>query len=606
MKRFLMLLATFGLVACGGAHGGSASLPVTTSSSTRTSATATLTIPNGQTAPAYRRRVQYVSSSTASIAFTIGTEAIQIFDASSSSPYCTAVTNGRSCTFTFFISNLSGSQNVTVQTFDTNATLLSEATIAVDVVPGTNISLPLTLEGVAASATIAINGSFTFHQSSTLPLTVTVKDPDGNAIIGNAPFDNNASVNLTLPASVPATLVTTPAVGNSSSGTSASITAASTAITLSYTGGSTLGVRVSGSLVTTSTTSLGTVAARVVVSSSNEVDYHERDGNTGNPVTVTSTRAARGPDGDVYFVGTGNGSPAVVRAHFGSGTPTVEYFTVSAISDLAVSASNEVVYASGTSVYTFSANSFPLSTSCNGTLSSYTLPAPVASMAADSSGVFIAYQTGFSDPTYGTAVYIAMYSSAGVYNGGPDAQPNGSAIVPVLTGDPSNATATEFSTNDYGYNTGAQTFTTTASFSSVNTGNSAGNVNQNDGYRFASDPYASSVYLMDTTQYNSTTGEATPVALYTISGGNLTAVGSSLPSSITVAVPAVAPNDAPVIITPSTIYTYEASTTFVPTALTSPTGALSLQNGAVGNDGRIWLTDGTHLLSYPGTGLTGS
>jgi hypothetical protein len=527
----------------------------------------------------------------------------QSFDASASSPYCTAVTNGRTCSFTFFLSSVSGAVDLDVLAYDANNVLLSECEIGANVVPGTSLVVPMTLEGIAASATVSIPGAFAFGTGATIPITVTVKDPDGNVIIGSGTFDNAATVQLTLPASVPATIITTPAVGNPTTATSAAITSPSTTLALSYAGGATLGIRVKGTLVAAATTSLGTTTVPVIVPSNNSVDYHNVAG-TGQAITVTSTRAARGPDGDVYFVGTGGGSPAVIRAHFASGTPTIQYCTVSGISDVAVSATNEVVYINGAHVSAFSANTFPTAAPCGATASSYTLPASANSIAADSSGVFVAYQYGFSDPTYGTAVEIASYSSSGAYNGGPDPNPNGSGITPLLTGDPTSTSVFEEYTTDYGYQLSALQFATTTSFTMLNSG-SAGNVYANGGYRFAPDPYSSAFYVMDTTQLNVSTG-ATPSALYTVTGGGFSAYSTATQlAALTFGVPTVTPGGLPVVISTSTMYRYDTAGYFAPTTLTLPSGSNGLTNGALGNDGRIWLTDGTRLMSYPGTGTTG-
>jgi hypothetical protein len=604
--RIIALMLALGLAACSGGHGGTASgLPRTADG--KTSATATITIPNGKMLSSVRRNVQFVSSSIATMTFVVTSGTTQVvnqsFDASASSPYCTAVTNGRTCSFTFFLSNASGAVDLDVMADDANNLLLSECEIGATVVPGTNLVVPMTLEGVAASATVSIPGSFTFGTAATIPITVTVKDPDGNVIIGSGPFDNTASVQLTLPASVPATIITTPAVGNPTTAPLAVLSSPSTTLALSYAGGATLGIRVKGSLVGTTTTALGTTTVPVIVQSSNAVDDHNVAG-TGQAITVTSTRAARGPDGDVYFVGTGGGNPAVVRAHFASGTPTIQYCTVSAISDVAVSATNEVVYVSGPHVYAFSATTFPSAAPCGAATSSYTLPATASSVAADSSGVFVAYQSGFSDPTYGTAVEIASYSSSGAYNGGPDQNPNGSGIQPILTGDPSSASVFETYSTNYGYQLSALQFATTSSFTLLNSG-SAGDVNANDLYRFVADPYSNAFYVMDTTQQNVSTG-ATPSGLYAVSGGRFSSFTTAPQlAALTVGIPTVTPGGLPVVISTSTIYHYYTAGYFAPTAVTLPSGSSGLTNGALGNDGRIWLTDGTRLLSYPGTGTTG-
>jgi hypothetical protein len=600
--RVCALLAALTLAACSGSSPKSA-LPKTVANAP-TSITATLTIPNAKTYPMAHRSAQYISSSTNSVTFTIDNGTPQTFNAAALASDCTVVAAGRLCTFTFAVSNLSGNVPVNVQTFDAASNLLSEATVMVTIVPGTTVTLPMVLDGVAASASFALSGTFTFGQSATLPIVVTVSDPDGNVIVGNAPFDNNAYVQFTLPNAVPAQFALSPATGNPTTATSATITSPGDAVVLSYGGGATLGVRVTGSFVNGSSHPLGTKAIAVSVpAGTNALDYH-------TSFSPSSTRATRGPDGDVYVVGTGSGTPAIGRVHFAGGTAAVEYCTISgSAADVAVSASNEVVYAIGSSVYTFSANAFPHDAPCGATLSSYALPANAASIAADASGVYVAYQFGFSDPTYGTAVNLATYSAGGVYNGGPDTNPNGSIISPVLTGDPSGAYATEYYSDNYGYNVGAAEFTTTSSFSTINTG-AAGDVYANDGYRFAADPYSSALYLMDTTQSNSTFGTMPPPALYTVSGGGVSALGPSLPSSVTVAVPAATPFGAPAIITPQTIYQYDAASgQFATIPLTAPAavGTLNLVNGTLGNDGRLWLIDASgHLLSYPGTGQTGA
>jgi hypothetical protein len=608
-SRIALACAAVLFTGCSGAH---ATSPVPRSPANAvTRATASLTIPNGRTYTAVHRTTQYVSSSTNSVTLTVTQGATQLVNVSytvaPTSPYCTTVTNGRTCTFSFAVPNVAtGNADVAVQTFDASAQLLSEAQITVAVTVGTTVSIPMTLEGAAASASVAVNGTFSFATGGSLPVVVTVDDADGNAIVGTAPFDNGASVQLSLPAASQLTLTTTPPGGTATTSSTATVLTPATTVTVNApANATTLGARIGASLVASTTTALPTTVASIIVPpTSNAVDYHS------SVSSISSQRATRGPDGDVYFVGNGG----LVRVDFTGGTTAIRSCTVSGgAADVAVSAGNLVMYANGANIYEFAASSFPSGGACPGTLV-YSVtqdigygPSPynVGAMASNASGVYAAFQVNSPSPSFGNYVYMAPFSSTGVYAGANVRVDNGfgaGGTALIMSGDPQNATAILAYQGGVseGGQLGAIALGSGGATSFPSTG-SPGTDYQNGLWHFAVDPFSANVYLMDTT--GSSFGQPVTPALYQVGPG--VQIGPAFPS-LTSGLAAVGPDSTPVVVAPATAYRFSATTQqFAVTTLSAPSPAsTNFTNCVLGADGRIWLTDGSHLMSYPGTGQT--
>lgn len=191
--------------------------------------------------PRRSRRSHYISPSTRSIeikerGITLGT-----FNTTPTSKGCVGSGAGTVCRFSTLAAP-GKNETIAVDTYDggsASGNVLSEAAVLKTIAANKANSISLTLNGVPATISLHLsNVNPTQGAASTLTLTVTAKDADGNVIIGPGSFahaislhDSAASVatlsasSVTSPAAAVVTVHYTGAVGN------ATFTASATGVT---------------------------------------------------------------------------------------------------------------------------------------------------------------------------------------------------------------------------------------------------------------------------------------------------------------------------------------------------------------------------------------
>jgi len=250
-------------VACGGGGSGPAvSGPPSTAASTSPemqSGQATLTIPARVTSSS-ARTAQYISASVASVAITVNGGTPMIGNVSANATNCTVTTGGaRTCTIQVFAPI--GSVTVTFTLYDAaNATgnVLGVGSATQTIVFGTPFNIPVVVNGVVASVSIAVSPTaLPAGSTGTATITATAKDADGNTII--APGNYATPIALTNSDTSGATTIAP-----------SSLTAPGQTATLTYNGSgsagktATLGAQVPGipaSAITSTVFTLGSGAA---------------------------------------------------------------------------------------------------------------------------------------------------------------------------------------------------------------------------------------------------------------------------------------------------------------------------------------------------------
>ncbi len=187
----LWLAAALALAACSGGSPGTA-VPHATAKTTP--AQLSIVIPLAKQQSSSARRPQFISLGTASGAIALGpsgTNVTQAFDLSASSPNCTTGSTSRTCTVTVDLPI--GSDQITLLTYDgplvsgrPTGHQLATATTTQTIVEGQLNTITISLLGIPASASIAVQQSVITATGSpvTVPLTVTVYDASGNQITG--------------------------------------------------------------------------------------------------------------------------------------------------------------------------------------------------------------------------------------------------------------------------------------------------------------------------------------------------------------------------------------------------------------------------------------
>jgi streptogramin lyase len=235
------------LTACGGGGGGATAptiaQPVTPTvihtSSPISGATAQVvfhidapTIATASTA----RRPAFVSPSTASVTIALQGQATPLatVNITPSSPGCATTSSGTQCSIT--VAAPVGTDTFVVTTWSGaggSGSQLSSATTVATVVQNATNTVSMTLGGVVASATVLLGTtSVAVGTASSIAVNVVAYDAGGNIIIGPG--------NYTTPITVTdsdASGATSLAIVGQSSGTSVSVTAPGTSVTLAYTGG---------------------------------------------------------------------------------------------------------------------------------------------------------------------------------------------------------------------------------------------------------------------------------------------------------------------------------------------------------------------------------
>jgi len=151
-----------------------------------------ITIPAPPAASALRR-VAYVSPATQSLSFQLATGQPIVVALTAGTPGCATTTNGVVCTANVPLP-VGANQQFTVNTYaSTNGsgTSLSTTKVTASIVSGQANPIALTLGGIPKSITlIAQTTPISTVASTTIPVTVAVKDASANTIIGSAPFSD--------------------------------------------------------------------------------------------------------------------------------------------------------------------------------------------------------------------------------------------------------------------------------------------------------------------------------------------------------------------------------------------------------------------------------
>ena len=219
----MLLLAT--LLGAGCAHHGNAAstLPPTSSASPVAAATAratiTILVPRNVQ---HLRRPAYVSLATAALSISINKGTAVVVPLTASSPNCTADPLGLSCSVS--VDAPVGTDTFAVSALDANNAVLSRATVPYTIVAGQANTVPLTLDGVVTQIVVSLpDPPPPVGTATSVPVLVTTKDADSNAIIGPGNYDN------------PITLTDTDAQ-NATTLSTTSVGAPATTVTLSYNG----------------------------------------------------------------------------------------------------------------------------------------------------------------------------------------------------------------------------------------------------------------------------------------------------------------------------------------------------------------------------------
>jgi pimeloyl-ACP methyl ester carboxylesterase len=202
----LALSAAVSLAACGA--GGSA--PITTSPTVGTtagasaSATFSIQIPAKAVTSQGRRRTQYVSASTQSIAISTNGAAPAVANLTPTSPGCVAATAPAALTCTLAAPAVIGADTFTLTLYDSvgaTGNILSVATVHQTIGGGHSNSIHVTLNPVVSALQLTIaTPKPPVGTAATIALNVSAFDADGNIIIAPGTYvnANNVAVPIVL------------------------------------------------------------------------------------------------------------------------------------------------------------------------------------------------------------------------------------------------------------------------------------------------------------------------------------------------------------------------------------------------------------------------
>ncbi len=287
------------LSACGGAGGGSAPLPSPTSTpmaqqQPQANAQFVFHIPAVQSVSAASlksatTRPMDFSASTQSIKIAAGTQVLTTADVSATSSLCKAATGGgRDCTVG--VTAPTGNDQFTITAYDqpgASGNAIAQATVAA------TISTQPTMVNVAVNGTIAklaislSNPYPPVGTATTVSVTVTGVDADGNVVLGSYP----SAIALQDNDTTGATSLSTTTLTNSSN-----------AVTLNYTGVAPFGT----ATITASLSGVPSASATFAPSPAFVSNYTvpQAAGPRG-PVSPGPWNIAKGPDGNMWVVATG-------------------------------------------------------------------------------------------------------------------------------------------------------------------------------------------------------------------------------------------------------------------------------------------------------------
>jgi hypothetical protein len=294
------------LAACGGGGGGGGvspagsgggngiAAPAATATPAASAGTLSITIvvPANTTTSATTRTPKYVSPSTQSVSISLsgGTTPLAVANLSASTPGCTAVTAGLSCTLT--ATAPAGNDTFVVTAYDgTNGTgnRLSTASVASAVTANATTRLPLTLNGIVATVVVTLGSTSPVAAgvAASVSVIVTAFDSSQHMIVGPGTFDTP----VTLSDNDPTTATMLAGAPGTAPAKTIQVAAPGTSVTLNYSGNSMGSATITPSVGST----VGTPATFTPYGAS--VATYSSGG-------VSDAQAiARGPNGDVWMGG---------------------------------------------------------------------------------------------------------------------------------------------------------------------------------------------------------------------------------------------------------------------------------------------------------------
>jgi streptogramin lyase len=313
---FATLLAAALLAACSGGGGSSPgttlpAAPLATGTGvapagaiTGTRGTVSLTIPASKAVAAAKRHAQFVSSAASSAVIAINGGSPASYDVSATSTYCSAVTNGRTCSLPIGVPTGTTSVSVTLSIYDGaggTGTLLGSGTGSTTIATGaTSFAVALDVSPVVASVAFSLSFpstglpriSYGYNETGANAgtMTLTFSDPDG----------------VVIPATSTSTFLTPITLGvvdptNSVTISPATITNATQTASVAYGGGSTIGPSVTFNAVAGSTT-IGTLVSKT----SGYQTVFPISQTTNSPPPTEPYGIVVGPDGNLWFTESAN------------------------------------------------------------------------------------------------------------------------------------------------------------------------------------------------------------------------------------------------------------------------------------------------------------
>lgn len=253
---------------CGGSHTSMSPLPNAPQkpvSSLHATAAVTIHIPAQPVQSAHRRNPAWISPSTQSVGFAAqqnggSTFAPQYVNVSPGSPNCTTSAGATTCTATFTV--VPGDIIYTVTTYDQpngGGNLLAQAQAETTFVANTNNKFSITLNGVPAKLALTLGQSTVpAGASTTVPITFSAYDADGNLIVNSPGLSDPNSTSYNLNDGVTITSSDNNEFALQQNGSS-SISYPFTGLTVTYNGGIPKDGVITAQLATTSLKTTGTL-----------------------------------------------------------------------------------------------------------------------------------------------------------------------------------------------------------------------------------------------------------------------------------------------------------------------------------------------------------
>jgi hypothetical protein len=331
-----LCVAAGALAGCGG--GGM--VPSGSSSQRGAMASATLKIVVPEKTASGKRRPEYISPSTAQLAWSVNGNQQPAVALTTANPNCATGTSGLTCTVTFQLAPATYTLAFTLE--DSSGAPLSGATnVNATLVAGDANTIAVTLGGIATSAVITpqsadgsrVTGStangFQLYGNSSLQFAITLQDADGNTILGaGAPQPSispspGAPLSIASPSSTSSNVWTIASTFSATAPAAASLTSIQIVATpYPNSGGSTLTANVSLALyqpwIYVLNSGNGTIAAFDEQGNAKSVSFSGMNGPLG--MTIDNSTSASDPYSGTIYVS--NASAPSIGLYQPSGTAT--------------------------------------------------------------------------------------------------------------------------------------------------------------------------------------------------------------------------------------------------------------------------------------------